>query len=77
MEPEKKSNGALVGLVVIVIILVIGGIYLWQSNKDALNDKSPDTGSVTINDSTELDSLEQESASTDIDVGASAIESIQ
>ena len=77
MEPEKKSNGALVGLVVIVIILVIGGIYLWQSNKDALNDKSPDTWSVTINDSTELDSLEQESASTDIDVGASAIESIQ
>jgi hypothetical protein len=25
---EKKSDGALVGLIVIIIILVIGGIYL-------------------------------------------------
>jgi uncharacterized membrane protein len=28
MEPEKKSDGALVGLVVIIIILVIGILYL-------------------------------------------------
>jgi hypothetical protein len=25
---EKKSNGAFIGLIVIIIILVIGGIYL-------------------------------------------------
>ena len=28
MEPEKKPNGALVGLVVIIVLLVVGGIYL-------------------------------------------------
>ena len=30
MEPEKKSNGALVGSIIIIILLVIGGLYLWQ-----------------------------------------------
>ncbi len=30
MEPEKKTNGngALVGLVIIIIILVLGAVYL-------------------------------------------------
>jgi hypothetical protein len=31
MKSEKKSNGALVGSIIIIIILVIGGIYIWQS----------------------------------------------
>lgn len=29
METEKKSNGALFGSIVIIIILIIGGIYLF------------------------------------------------
>lgn len=28
MEPEKKPEGALIGLIVIIIILVIGSLYL-------------------------------------------------
>ncbi|MEK9182847.1 MAG: hypothetical protein AAB809_02085 [Patescibacteria group bacterium] len=32
MEPEQKSNGALTGLIIIIIILVLGGIYLWKSS---------------------------------------------
>ncbi len=36
MEPEKKLDGAFVGLVVIIIILVIGGIYIWQSNQKTI-----------------------------------------
>lgn len=32
MEEEKeKPNGAFLGLVIIIIILIIGGIYVWQS----------------------------------------------
>jgi hypothetical protein len=31
MENDKKTNGATLGLVVIIIILVIGGIYIWHS----------------------------------------------
>lgn len=29
---DKKSNGALVGSIIVVLILVLGGFYLWQSN---------------------------------------------
>ena len=32
MEPEQKTNGALVGSIIIIIILVIGGIYLWRTS---------------------------------------------
>lgn len=30
MEPEKKSSGALIGAIIIIIILVAGGIYVWS-----------------------------------------------
>ncbi len=33
MEPEQKSNGALVGLIVIITILILGGVYLWNQNQ--------------------------------------------
>ncbi len=32
METEQKSNGALVGLIIIVIILIVGGIYFWKNS---------------------------------------------
>jgi hypothetical protein len=34
MEPEQKSNGALVGSIIIIIILIIGGIYMWQNRPE-------------------------------------------
>ena len=36
METKEKSNGALFGLIVILIILIAGAIYIWQTNKDLL-----------------------------------------
>lgn len=82
MEPEKKSNGALIGLVVIIIILVIGGIYVWMSNKNSnensVNDPNIQTESLpTTTDSTELNTLEQEIDAADTDIDASAIDSVQ
>jgi hypothetical protein len=72
MEPEeKKSNGALVGLVIIVIILVIGGIYIWQSKvQSALDAKKiqSQNQSVTPMDANELNALEQDLNSTDTNV---------
>ncbi|MES2416317.1 MAG: hypothetical protein V4504_01300 [Patescibacteria group bacterium] len=39
MDQTKKSNGALIGSIIIIIILIIGGIYVFkmniQKNKDA------------------------------------------
>ena len=33
MEPEQKNSGALIGSIIIIIILIIGGIYLWKTSK--------------------------------------------
>ena len=68
MEPEKKSNGALVGLVIIVIILIAGGIYIWQANKDAI--KNPlQSEAVTSTDGDELNALELDANATDTSTG--------
>lgn len=73
MEPEKKSSGALVGLVVIIIILIIGGIYIWMSRQEALpnleNTQAQSEAPVTNQDSAALDALEQESNSLDANAG--------
>ncbi len=72
MEPDKKSNGALIGLIIIIFLLVVGGIYVWQSNKDALQ-KTP-TPVVTEEDSTELNTLEASLETTDTNIGANVNE---
>jgi predicted RNase H-related nuclease YkuK (DUF458 family) len=73
MEMEKKSNGAFIGSIIVIIILVLGGIYLWTSKvKDNQN-----TGSQTILEDTDttaaesyddLSGIEEELDSTEIDV---------
>ncbi len=71
MEPEKKSNGAFVGLVIIIIILVIGGIYIWQSNKinmELQNDLN-ESRTITNQDAMALDALELDSKTTDTNTG--------
>ena len=77
MEPEKKSNGALIGLIIIIIILIVGGLYMWQKNKNVVNETNTQAETVTPEDSAELDTLNQELDTTDIDVGANAINSVQ
>ncbi|MFA5751177.1 MAG: hypothetical protein WCX79_02100 [Candidatus Paceibacterota bacterium] len=32
--PKEKSNGALIGTIIIILILVIGGIYLFSKNQE-------------------------------------------
>jgi len=73
MEPEQKSNGAFVGLVVIVLLLIIGGIYIWQANKENLKPLN-DLNSSTLSgeDSSELDSLEMSASSIDATTGVDA-----
>ena len=79
MEPEKKLNGALVGLIIIIIILVVGGIYIWQSNKKAtekIKNLQTQSEAVIDQEATALDALEQdlETTDTNINVDASAID---
>lgn len=71
MEPEKKAGGAFVGLIVIVIILVLGGIYMWKVNKDTTKDIDTTVQTEAQNelDTNELDVLEQEVNTIDTDLG--------
>ncbi|MFA6397450.1 MAG: hypothetical protein WDK96_01200 [Candidatus Paceibacterota bacterium] len=37
---ESKSHGALIGSIIVVVILIIGGIYFWNTDvKQALQEK--------------------------------------
>ncbi len=64
MEPEKKSNGSFVGLVVIIIILIIGGIYIWMSSQKAVELQNTPNQDVAV-----LDALEMEADTTDTSTG--------
>lgn len=46
MEPNNKSNGALVGSIIIVLILIIGGVYLYTTKID----KTPEAQEVENTD---------------------------
>lgn len=65
MELEKKSSGAMIGLVIIIILLIVGGVYVWQTNKSAL---APGE-TITTEDSTELNTLEADLQTIDTNIG--------
>ena len=73
METEKKSHGALIGSLIIVLILVIGGIYIWQSKvKNAIEEKNKQAEIVNNENaqtSNELNNLDQEINNTDTNAG--------
>lgn len=61
MEPNQtqpKSNGALIGSIVIIVLLIIGGLYLWKNS--AREEMLPENSNVSESD--------------DIDASAAAIE---
>lgn len=57
MEPEQKTNGALIGSIVIIVILVIGVIYLLKNSLQETNTDSADEIEANLN-SMEFDSLD-------------------
>ena len=74
METEKKPNGALIGSIIIIIILIVGGIYVWQSKiKNALQGKKTiSEENVIPGDANELNALEQDLNTTDTNIGVDA-----
>lgn len=66
MEPEKKSHGALIGSIIIIIILIIGGIYIWQSRvKDMQMKKQLQAEAINALTADELNKLEADLKNTD------------
>lgn len=78
MEPDKKSNGAMVGLVIIILILLVGGIYMWQQSKKEEPPRMEDTetvaGEETASDE-DLNALENDlNSGTEFDVNVESVE---
>lgn len=77
MEPnvDKKSNGAFIGAVIVIIILVLGGLYVWQNqNKEntlptnEVGEENTDQSSAVINAYNELEAFDQELGTTNTNV---------
>ncbi|MBI2631308.1 hypothetical protein HYW73_03830 [Candidatus Nomurabacteria bacterium] len=79
MEPEQKSNGALIGSIIIIIILIAGGIYIWQSKveEQPLPEGTLEGEVVSPADEDELNSLELDVNSANSDIEANAINSVE
>lgn len=65
MEPQQK-NGALVGSVIIVLILIIGGIYMWQNRPEEKVAPVPASADDTANIEAEIDAMDLESLDEEI-----------
>ncbi|MDP9249521.1 MAG: hypothetical protein M3M85_03385 [bacterium] len=76
MEPEKKMNGAMVGLIVIIVILLIGGVYVWQSKVNDVPAENGAQSEVSPADEEDLNSLEEDLNSVNTDIEANVIESV-
>ncbi len=70
MEPEKKSKGALIGSIIIIVILVIGAIYIWQTEikKGGTENTIPMNNVATDENTTDLNNLEADVNATDTNI---------
>ncbi|MBP9803000.1 MAG: hypothetical protein KBD14_01680 [Candidatus Pacebacteria bacterium] len=73
MEPnvDKKSNGATIGAIIVIIILVLGGLYVWQNQKgeinlpeNEINNDNLEQSSAVINAYNELEVFEEDLGAT-------------
>jgi len=76
MTPDQETKGPLVGIVIIIILLIIGGVYLWQSRTtpEAIPQTSTSTDQI-------VNQLGRQSTSTDLadieaDVNATNLDSL-
>ncbi|OGI81577.1 hypothetical protein A3I25_01365 [Candidatus Nomurabacteria bacterium RIFCSPLOWO2_02_FULL_42_17] len=65
IKKEEKSNGALWGIVVIILVLLVGGYWFWKQNRAEFVNKEPATDElneisadeIIFEDETSLDEL--------------------
>lgn len=68
MEPTQKSNGALIGSTIIIIILILGGIYFWRTNlKNLKENEAPNTETTDSVGATSTTDLEANINSIDLE----------
>ena len=63
--PQPNGNGALVGSIIIIVILVVGAIYFWQTSlKDRMKKHTP-ANTVQNSDTTNPASISSSASSLD------------
>lgn len=67
IETEQKSNGATIGLIIIIIILVIGGIYLWKNSQRERTILESNVG-TNLDDSSEESIIDLEANLNNLDL---------
>ncbi|MEK7588820.1 MAG: hypothetical protein AAB438_03310 [Patescibacteria group bacterium] len=79
MEPtmEKKSNGALIGSIIVILVLVLGGVYVWMSKtnepatqeiqENNTNNQNTVEGAAAIQAYDELSNIEQDLNNTTVE----------
>ena len=81
MEPEKKSHGALIGSIIIIILLIIGGFYVWQNSikERKLEDEriQKQIDALNAGNINEINNLEQEVNATDTNIDTNALQNVQ
>jgi len=76
MEGEHKSNGATVGLIIILLILIVGGIYTWKSKLKNIANRDQVLSPITVEDSEELEAILKDLGTADAE-GSFETEEIQ
>lgn len=72
MTSERESKGPVVGIVVIIILLILGGVYLWQSEAPA--ETPVDTATTTTATTTEMETQGTTTMEATMEVGATTSE---
>ena len=67
-QPKEKNFGSTIGVIIIVVVLALGGLYMWGSriakNEQAINEAD----AILEAADQQLESLESQSASDEIDI---------
>lgn len=70
LSPEHESKGPVVGIVVIIVLLILGGVYLWQSKSVELpvdNGTAANTGDELTNQlATQGSSIDPQDITADV-----------
>lgn len=81
METEKKSHGALIGSIIIIVLLIIGGIYIWQTKVKKIQEYNKQVeeqlNNLNSENIDELNNLEQDLSSLEIDLEVNNLETLE
>lgn len=78
MEPNKKSNGALIGSIIVILILVVGGVYFWMTKMPTSENQLEQEAQKKALEQLEAAVIEADNALVGIenDIGVSGVDTL-